>query len=288
MDYWRFLCNAGTRPECLRRQLVGEHERRPVSPGDTILLYDYSENEIYGPMTALTPSGEQVDSDAWRGEYQYQVRVSWDRLYRISSSEFPQIESNETLPRETFEQIVSTLRQQGNRLVLPDWGSPEAAYAGAAVPEPDDTEIASSRAELEEQLSEDPPDPGPVEYADGRHIARSEAFRRAVREAYDCCCAMCGARRETPDGHPEVEAAHIFPKASGGPNDIRNGLALCRLHHWAFDNGWLGLTVDRRITVSDLPGTDGYDDFAPLDGTRLHLPDDARKYPAVKYIDRNP
>jgi hypothetical protein len=33
------------------------------------------------------------------------------------------------------------------------------------------------------------------------------------------------------------QAAHIVPKNKNGTDDPRNGLTLCRAHHWAFDAG---------------------------------------------------
>jgi putative restriction endonuclease len=48
----------------------------------------------------------------------------------------------------------------------------------------------------------------------------------------------------------EVEAAHIVPHSSNGKDDIWNGIALCRIHHWAFDVGWFTLTDDWRLLVS--------------------------------------
>lgn len=286
MDYWRYLCNAGTRPECIRRQLVGDEEQHPVSPGDTILLYDYSENEIYGPMTALTPSTKNIVKDAWGGNYPFQVRVTWNSLYRITSSQFPPIETNESIPRDGFEQIVDLLEENGDRLLLPEWGSPEAAYAREAVVKPDSTQIATARTELEADLDTEPPDTAPPEYTAVERIAREKAFRDAVREAYNEQCVICGTQRKTPDGRPEVEVAHIWPKAKGGPDDIRNGITLCKLHHWAFDNGWLTLTDDYRVDVTDAPGTEGYSDFVPFDRNQIQLPDDPRKHPARKYLER--
>ena len=48
----------------------------------------------------------------------------------------------------------------------------------------------------------------------------------------------------------EVEAAHIVPHGSRGRDDIWNGLALCHLHHWAFDVGWFALRDDYTTIVS--------------------------------------
>ena len=49
----------------------------------------------------------------------------------------------------------------------------------------------------------------------------------------------------------EVQAAHIVPHSSKGKDDIWNGLALCRLHHWAFDVGWFSISNDFTIQVSE-------------------------------------
>lgn len=284
MDYWRFICNSGTRPECFRRQLVGAEEERAVRPGDTIILYDYSENRIYGPMRALTECQRDINPDAWRGEYPYQVRVTWEALYRISSSECPQIESTDALSEDEYAQIVERLQTEGRRLLLPDWGSPVAALADDLLVEPDEAEITAARTELEAALDDPPPEPSDVTRASEPQIVREAAFRRTVRDAYDRSCALCGSRRETPSGQPEVEAAHLLPKAQGGPDDIRNGIALCKLHHWAFDSGWFTIGPDYEVSVCAAPGRHGYDEFNRFDGSRITLPVDQRKHPARKYL----
>jgi len=80
---------------------------------------------------------------------------------------------------------------------------------------------------------------------------RARGFRQAVIEAYDFKCAFCGMKLNSPDSlRWEVEAAHIVPHCSKGKDDIWNGLALCSLHHWAFDVGWITLQNDFTIQVS--------------------------------------
>ena len=81
--------------------------------------------------------------------------------------------------------------------------------------------------------------------------ARSVAFRRIVVEAYTHACALCGVRLLTPEGRTAVVAAHIVPWRVTHNDDPRNGLALCGLHHWTFDEGLV--TVDRRYTVKVSP-----------------------------------
>ena len=80
---------------------------------------------------------------------------------------------------------------------------------------------------------------------------RNRAFRQAIKEAYDFKCAVCGMKIYSPHTLQwEVEAAHIVPHRSNGKDDILNGLALCRLHHWAFDVGWFTLEDNFQILAS--------------------------------------
>lgn len=80
---------------------------------------------------------------------------------------------------------------------------------------------------------------------------RTRGFRQAVIEAYGCKCAVCGMKMNSPDFLSwEVEAAHIVPNSYMGRDDIWNGVALCHLHHWAFDVGWFTLLDHYAIQVS--------------------------------------
>jgi putative restriction endonuclease len=73
---------------------------------------------------------------------------------------------------------------------------------------------------------------------------REESFRRHVRSAYDNRCAVTGLRLINGGGRPEVQAAHIMPVASNGPDSVRNGLALSGTVHWLFDRGLISLADD--------------------------------------------
>ena len=80
---------------------------------------------------------------------------------------------------------------------------------------------------------------------------RTRGFRQAVIEAYNYKCAVCGLKLNSPNSLLwEVEAAHIVPNSSKGKDDIWNGVALCHLHHWAFDVGWFTILDDFHIQLS--------------------------------------
>jgi putative restriction endonuclease len=72
-----------------------------------------------------------------------------------------------------------------------------------------------------------------------------EAFRWRVLRAYRECCAVCRLR------HAELlDAAHILPDGHPkGEPVVPNGLALCKLHHAAFDNHILGVRPDLIVEV---------------------------------------
>lgn len=144
--------------------------------------------------------------------------------------------------------------------------------ASAELKENGETTFKESPKESPE-LMEDP------EYIERKCRKRSSTFQRRVRDAYNERCAVCGKGRQSPDGIPEVEVAHIFPKSKDGNDNVQNGLALCKLHHWAFDNGWLSVTNNHEIMVRDKPGIEGYEDFAEFDGEPLHLPENDEHQP---------
>ena len=68
---------------------------------------------------------------------------------------------------------------------------------------------------------------------------RNPKFRKQVLEKYDYRCAVCGYNFEFPAGHwPALEAAHIRWHSHDGPDESKNGLSLCALHHEFFDWGF--------------------------------------------------
>lgn len=70
-------------------------------------------------------------------------------------------------------------------------------------------------------------------------------FRARVLRAYSDSCAMCSLR------HTDLlDAAHILPDTHprGGPV-VPNGLALCKIHHAAYDRNILGVRPDLQIEV---------------------------------------
>ena len=67
---------------------------------------------------------------------------------------------------------------------------------------------------------------------------------------YDYTCAACRLRIITLGGGSAVDAAHIVPFSISHDDGIGNGLALCKIHHWAFDNGLLSLDDRYKLIIS--------------------------------------
>jgi putative restriction endonuclease len=72
-------------------------------------------------------------------------------------------------------------------------------------------------------------------------------FRAKVMHAYERSCAICALR------HPDLlDAAHIIPDADeAGTPEVSNGMALCKIHHAAYDRNFLAVSPDYRVHVND-------------------------------------
>lgn len=83
---------------------------------------------------------------------------------------------------------------------------------------------------------------------------KSARFRSEVRDAYRATCLMCGDRfPPTSFSLPGVDAAHILPWSQYDLDEVHNGLCLCKLHHWAFDEALLVLHHESGKYVTELP-----------------------------------
>lgn len=81
-------------------------------------------------------------------------------------------------------------------------------------------------------------------------VVRDQAFRRVIVSMYDHRCAVCGIRMLTPDCHTVVDAAHIVPWSLTHNDTVQNGMALCRLCHWTFDEGLITVSGTYTVIVS--------------------------------------
>lgn len=113
-----------------------------------------------------------------------------------------------------------------------------------------------------------------------RQRLHQHRFRHIVLTAYREQCAICRLRHP-----PLIDAAHILPdRDPEGEPVITNGIALCKIHHAAFDNNFLGVTPDYQITVREdiRKEEDGpmlRHGLQEVHGTKLILPRQRRDWP---------
>lgn len=167
-------------------------------------------------------------------------------------------------------------------------GSLESLIFESDSGEPSPEEIEEEKSELTQAVESEPElTEDHTEFVETRRKARNSAFQELVRDTYNNTCAVCGSQRASPDGNPEVEAAHIYPHSEGGSDDIRNGIALCKFHHWAFDSGWISFTDDHEIIVAEATDKNGYHELKQLEGQSLRLPENEDAYPHSMFLEQH-
>ncbi|EQB4815810.1 TPA: phosphorothioated DNA-binding restriction endonuclease [Citrobacter amalonaticus] len=116
---------------------------------------------------------------------------------------------------------------------------------------------------------------------------RDPLFRQQVLRAYNYECAICGYNMRHDNTSVALEAAHIKWKQYGGPCEIPNGLALCAIHHKAFDKGSIGLDENMRVQVSEAVNGSGIVGrlFWDFQGKIISLPQVKAYYPQDEFVD---
>ena len=121
-----------------------------------------------------------------------------------------------------------------------------------------------------------------------RRALREIGFRSRVLAAYGHGCAMCGMQLRL------LDAAHILPAAHPDSTDgTNNGVALCALHHRAFDGRLVTFDAEYRthaneIVIQQLAAErrdGGLQAFRQALRPILALPPDRRDRPARHFVD---
>ena len=128
------------------------------------------------------------------------------------------------------------------------------------------------------------------EVPDVADSARDLAFARIVKRAYHYQCAACGLR-VLFDGVSLVDAAHIIPFSVSHDDDPRNGMSLCKNHHWAMDQELIFPCSDNKWHVhNDLDDrVDAQRSLIDLHGKSIILPEQnkyAPKQTALEWRER--
>jgi putative restriction endonuclease len=97
-------------------------------------------------------------------------------------------------------------------------------------------------------------------------------FRQRVLHAYNNQCAICGLRHLRL-----LDAAHVLSDAEGGEPVITNGIAMCKIHHAAYDADDVGIDPRYRVGVrrdvmEELDGPTLRYTLQAINGARIELP----------------
>jgi putative restriction endonuclease len=112
------------------------------------------------------------------------------------------------------------------------------------------------------------------EYAERivRQRLHQPIFRRQVLQAYRTQCALCRLR------HGELlDAAHVKEDSEGGEPVVPNGIAMCAIHHRAFDSFVVGVRPDyvievRRDVLGEVDGPTLQHALQGIHGSELVVP----------------
>jgi putative restriction endonuclease len=118
---------------------------------------------------------------------------------------------------------------------------------------------------------------------------RDQGFRKVIVKLYEHRCALCGIRMLTPDGHTLVDAAHIVPWSESKDDKPTNGLALCRLCHWSFDEGLMAVGENYEVKISPQvtrePNFPGH--ILTLSDRPIFRPQDSTYWPILENFARH-
>lgn len=185
--------------------------------------------------------------------------------------------SHAVIPGDLFllmldRQSRDTMRQI---LINGDWFIPEEQEKLRAILGLDGASSA--------QVPGSTPSAVPKEVCQGRDIR----FRLQIVPMYGYTCLLCGMKMLLPSGTTLVEAAHIHQFSHSNNDDITNGMALCRNHHWAFDQGLWTLGSDYEVIVA----TEAFTEEAPnqtlLGAYHLHRVDLSRLAPEHRPMQKH-
>jgi putative restriction endonuclease len=97
-------------------------------------------------------------------------------------------------------------------------------------------------------------------------------FRQRVLIAYENQCALCRLRHTRL-----LDAAHVLPDSAGGEPVVTNGIAMCKIHHAAYDADIFGISPQYRVGVrsdimTEIDGPTLKYTLQAIDGSEIELP----------------
>ena len=102
---------------------------------------------------------------------------------------------------------------------------------------------------------------------------RSQSFVLDILNSYERKCAVCSQSIRLGDNLIGIDACHIKPIQHYGEDNVNNGIALCKLHHWALDRGAISINSDLKILISpQINGSESDIYLLNFDGKKIFSP----------------
>ncbi|MBI1785198.1 HNH endonuclease [Candidatus Sumerlaeota bacterium] len=253
-----------------------------------------AEDEYRVQLTGVVPAAEKGETTLLLGWHEgYRVFVGFDiRKHKGQASASPSIQVKEgSLLNAHNHAFAAYDRANGEIAVcfrpefIVSYAGNLAKLHGLSVKDKAEVKILNAVDEVGEDEIE-----ATIRNTERREVLasikrkyREHDFRQRVLSAYASTCAFCGMQLKL------VDAAHIVPVASDSSTDeTTNGIALCSLHHRAYDQNLVNFDERYRIEVSDASVSElnkhnlagGLVDFQAGLKSAIILPADKRDYPA--------
>lgn len=268
-----------------------------ITPGGRANLKDEYRIQNTGPTEIQPEIGARNLILGWWGEVG--VFAGWDIREHVGPvSNSPSMQIKEPALRQALlTGFAPYINQKGETAI-----AFQPAFIGTYIeflePLHDSGKIPAEAAILE-KISDDPEkveeDVIDNEVAEKRKFAvrstkralRALDFGRRVLSAYGNKCAMCGIQLRL------IDSAHILPVAHEDSTDqTSNGVALCALHHRAYDRGFVAFDHLFKVGINEkmLLNLDAEDRTGGIKGFRknlrpiIFLPADKKDHPAKKFI----
>ena len=116
---------------------------------------------------------------------------------------------------------------------------------------------------------------------------RDASFQERILTAYRYRCAICGVQLDL------VQAAHIVPVSHDeGTDQTSNGIALCALHHYAYDRGLIFIDEEYSVEINQnkidklrsISRDDGLEEFTNALRALIILPPTISDRPHIEYL----
>jgi hypothetical protein len=114
---------------------------------------------------------------------------------------------------------------------------------------------------------------------------RDAAFSGIVLDNYGFTCAVTGQRFRSTT-HTEADGAHIIGKEARGTDDPRNGIALAKSVHWAFDRGIFTISDQYEVVINPKARNASVANFPlmEMDRRKITLPKDTYYWPHTEAL----